>query len=33
MTNDLDEYDDFREANMLLSATLKQLDDALNKGL
>jgi hypothetical protein len=33
MTNDIDEYDDFREANLLLSTTLKQLDDALTKGV
>uniref|UniRef100_A0A7E4ZTV4 Liprin-beta n=1 Tax=Panagrellus redivivus TaxID=6233 RepID=A0A7E4ZTV4_PANRE len=32
MTNELDDYDDFREANLLLTTTLKQLDDVISKG-
>ena len=33
MTNELDDHDEFHEANMLLSTTLKQLDDVLSRGL
>uniref|UniRef100_A0AC34QL87 SAM domain-containing protein n=1 Tax=Panagrolaimus sp. JU765 TaxID=591449 RepID=A0AC34QL87_9BILA len=32
MTNEIDEQDKFHEANMIISMTLKQLDDALTRG-